>query len=277
MAANSPTYAAVAPIVDWVNRKNPKAPPLPEIEIEKIVRSIVEKEQRKRAMQARADLVITDNGSGPELSRLPDDERLSLAREIWSRFGVVCSDWYVLTSDKPEFVLVTPELEAIFENLLSPMIVRHRVAHLLHILMPILKAAAWEPIAIQLIKLAREEPVIDSRASETVGEWIEEYARAYKAREWEPGRRRDMLSGGPIVYDGRLSFRLAHFRTFIEAAYGEKLLPRQVASLLKRAGGTRERIRVTPEGDQARVWSLSTYIGEDRIDREGSGGHVDTE
>lgn len=254
LAANDPTWAAVMPAVDFVNRRACH-PPLADAEVEKIVRSIIEREQGKRADAAANDASIA--GNGPDLSGLPDDERLRRARELWSRFGIICSDWYVLMSAEPEYILVTPEREVAFgDDLLSPLMVRRKALTHLDVLIPRMKAARWEPLAAQMRHLAREELVVDSRAAETIAEWVEEYARAYKAQEWEPGRRRDALSGGPILYAGVLAFRLAHFQRYVEGTYGEKLLPRQMASLLKRAGAQRDKIKVTAEGDQARVWTV---------------------
>ena len=255
LAADTPDEGTILQVLDYVNRRGTLGKPLPDAEVVTIARSICARERAARAGR-EADLARVA-GQSETMRVLPGDERLQLARQVWSQYQIICTDWLVLMSSEPEYVLSTPAGAVSFPDILNYTTVRRKVLNHLGILTPLMKAAAWEPVAAHLRQLAREESVTSSNPADQVEEWLEAYASANGGvKEAELSRRRDQLVRGPVLYESQMAFRLSAFRSFVESDFGERLTPLQVASLLKRAGAHSAKVRVTEKGDQARVWLI---------------------
>ena len=232
------------------------AEPLEYPELRKIVASIWSREATTRRQAEQAHHV-----EEAEISVMSDSERADLARAAWrDKLGVICSDWYVMRGIEREYFLETPEQQiSLGDNMLSQLHVRNTLANDVHVLIPPMKANVWEPIAMSLIRLAREVVVESNRAAERAAEWLEDYCST--ARDMPINKRRDTLYNAPIIYraqDGatRYAFRLAHFRMWVEQRYGERFKTRsELTALLRQAGlEAAASMQVTDDGTRMKVW-----------------------
>ena len=231
------------------------AEPLEHSELRKIVASIWSREAGRRLQTEQAHHV-----EEADISVMSDSERADLARAVWrDKLGVICSDWYIMRGIEREYFLETPEHQiSLGDNMLSQLHVRNTLANDVHVLPPPMKAHLWEPIAMSLIRLAREVVIESNRADERAAEWLEDYCST--ARDMPINKRRDTLYNAPIIYkteDGgtRYAFRVAHFRTWVEQRYGERFPSvKQLTAILKQAGLKSDSIHVTDEGTKMKVW-----------------------
>lgn len=212
-------------------------PPLTEAELTKIARSIWGREREKTAAQRDVDDVLA------EVEMLGDGEiaePMRIADLLWGSCGVdVVTDWYQMQGERTEYVLVTPEDEIRFPDLLEFEHIRSLLLNHLGVLMPLEKKnsarmASW---AQALRRVAREVVVEGRTAEERIADWVAAYVRKVGPRGDVPeGERRDALAMGPITIDGVLYLRPNKFTQFVEAQFGEGVRVLEMRRMLKMAG-----------------------------------------
>ena len=185
-----------------------------------------------------------------------------MAGQLWAQLGVpVVTDWFVLRGDEPAYYLVTPEDEiSLGARLLDYPTIRHRLMDGLRVLAPSAKdllktGPSWDERALLLRKLAREEEVEPTRASERLSQWVDAYREQYHPTECPVDERRDRLTVSPMLVDGRLCLRPAHLMRFIDGSLGDKLSASELRALLKRAGWHSGHVAI--DGGTMRCWKES--------------------
>ena len=213
-------------------------PPLPDDEVQAIARSICRREARKGEAQAvlaqQAEQLSAEH-------EVPEDDRLLLARELWSSLGVdVVSDWVVLNGgDTMEYVLETANDEVpLGPSLISQRPLQARLLDYGRLLMTPVPTKDWPSKALLLRRLAREV-IIDSstRVSDRISEWLEAYLEGRPAAEEVPTEaRKDYLRSGPILVGGRMHLRPNKLAEYINGALGERTSAQAVRKLLRQSG-----------------------------------------
>lgn len=234
-------------------------PPLEEREVRRTVESIIRRDQRRREAEARAERTLADTKATIEAEELDAEDRIETAASLWAEAGVAAvSDWYVMMDGQSvEYILMTPEDEIrLGSDLLDYLGIRRTLLNRTSLLLPdAKKPGTWDRRMYLLRQLAREEVLESARASEQVDEWVDDYLRANTPQvDPEPEMRREWISTSPIIVDGRLWLRPQRLARFIEATYGEKLEPRQLTRLLKRAGWESGHL-ADGRGSSLRAWS----------------------
>ena len=213
-------------------------PPLPDEEVLAIARSICRREQRKAQAQEALAQQAEDLSEDVEVA---EDDRLLLARELWSGLGVeAISDWVVLhATDEIEYVLETPSDEIhLGSSLIAQRPLQARLLDYVRKWMPPVAAKEWPSKALLLRRLAREV-IIDSttRVSDRITEWMEAYLEGRPPAEEVPSEsRKDYLRSGPILVGGRLHLRPNKLAEYVNSALGERINTQQVRKLLRQSG-----------------------------------------
>lgn len=216
-------------------------PPLAEGEVRTIVQSILRREQRKVRAADDARRMIIDDTVRVEQDEIEPEDRIETVRALWKEVGVApVSDWFALIdSDGVNYMLVTPENEIrLGSDLLDYLAIRRILLNHITVLMPSgKKPPDWDRRALRLRQLAREDVVETIRASEQVDEWVGDYIQASPPQvDPAPDMRKEYFTSGPLMVDGELWLRSPSLARFVERTYGEKVEPKKVGRLLKRAG-----------------------------------------
>jgi hypothetical protein len=251
-AAGGTPEAQVLDMALAVNRRVFDPPPdhlnaggMPEEEVEAIVRNIVNRERRKAAAAAATDELIRDGREELHLDDMSPVEQLDQAEALWREVGVsVVTDWYVLLGgDSVTYVLTTPENEITWSTSLTryTTIREQLIDHGMAIMPEAKKPVTWDRRAWLLRKLAREEIIEATLASERVDEWFAEFTNTYPPVECKDVERRDYLPSQAIIHDGNV-WLLAKALLRTARRDDETLDIRGLAKMLKRAGWIRSSI-----------------------------------
>lgn len=232
--------------------------PLTEAEVKRTVESILRRDARKKQNAAKADHALRDKEVRIESEDMGTDDRVEMATSLWAGEGVkAVTDWYVMIDGGAvEYILLTPEDEIrLGDDLLDYMGIRRILLNRVAILLPEgKKPPLWDRRMLLLRQLARVEQVEATRASEVVEEWVEDYLRAQKPPvNPDAGQRREWLQGGAIIVEGEIWLRPQHLARYVEITTGEKLEPRRIARMLRRAGWENGSI-ADGEGSSIRGW-----------------------
>lgn len=253
-AAGGTSETQVLDMALAINRRvfDPPADPIrgiaagmPEEEVEAIVRNIVTRERRKAAAAAATDDLIRDGREELHLDDMTPVEQLDQAEALWREVGVpVVTDWYVLLGgDSVSYVLTTPENEITWSTSLTryTTIREQLIDHGMAIMPESKKPASWDRRAWLLRKLAREEVIEATLASERVDEWVDIFTRQYSPVEVVDTERREWLPSQAILHDGNIWLSA---RALLRVAQrdDETLDSRSLAKMLKRAGWMRSSI-----------------------------------
>ena len=225
-------------------------PPLALPDVQRIVRSIHNREERRRAAtESAAHLDLT------ELSSMGDQQRLELARAVWSELGIhLVGDWVQVSGagetdyqvELPDRVVsVGPALLGGYTHVRDVLLSAHAG------LLLRMRMDRWDTYALRLSQLAREQSVGPLRQTEQLAEWIEEYAEG--AIEYPPGPRHDALRSHAIIYEGQLATRIRPLTVWIERTTSEKLTGKAVAKMLRLAGWEYRSLR-TAEDKWQKAW-----------------------
>lgn len=212
-------------------------PPLQVPEVQKVMRSINDRQARKdQAAAALEDASVLAN-----IDRMPDASRLDLARAAWEREplgvpGVV--DWVKLVSSEGvEYQLELPDRVVSLGGALLGGLnhIREVLVNATGVVVPRMKGETWDKYAGPLARLAREEQVSAMRPMDTVDEWVEEWREL--AVHAEPEEREEFLRSQPVWYDDeRLAFRKQRLMRWLLANTSTKWEDHRVAKLLKMSG-----------------------------------------
>ena len=220
-------------------------PPLEQRELDQILNSILKRERANKAAAERLAVAAPDEY---ELDGMPQEDRITLARQIWGQVGVeAVTDWFLLRSERTSYVLVTPEDELYLgADLLAYTAIRRTMLNEGGVLLPSPKQVQdWPEKALALRRLAREEIVEPARASERISEWVESYCGQFgEPEEVESAQRRDALRSGAILVGGRLHLRPVHLAQWLETDTGDRVNAGQLREMLRAAGWTATRVAV---------------------------------
>lgn len=229
-------------------------PPLDEREVETICRSIWRREGSQRKVAAEeAERVELQSLEG-----LEGDQTLTLATLLWSSLGVTAvTDWYQMLGERVEYVLVTPEDEVRFRDLLDHKELRRTLLDHLGVLPPNVRYGSFDKKAKLLRDCARVVIVEPLKADELIEEWLGEYQRRFTARDgtgMEQPERDQAIQQGPLLdNEGRTVFRPSRLSVFVETAFGERMPTPELRRVLSRAGYEQTRfvrggwVKVAPE------------------------------
>ena len=223
-------------IMDNINQKACD-PPMKDEELQRTVNSIWRREQAKR----KATSVIAGESGLPEITQgeLASDP-LAVAGRAFADMGVpAVTDWYQLQGDHVEYVLVTPEDEVHFPDLLDHEGVRHTLLNRLGVLVQreskqsVAKADRRAQILRQVARVVIVEP---TKASDRVADWLDAYKRRSEPREVPPEEQREAVRQGAVLVSGMLHVNVSQFARFIEAQFGETYKAMEMKRMLRRAG-----------------------------------------
>lgn len=212
-------------------------PPMKDEELQRTVNSIWRREQTKR----KASSVVAGESGLPEITQgdLASDP-LAVAGRAFADMGVpAVTDWYQLQGDHVEYVLVTPEDEVHFPDLLDHEGVRHTLLNRLGVLVSreskssVAKADRRAQILRQVARVVIVEP---TKASDRVSDWLDAYKRRSEPREVPPEEQREAVRQGGVLVGGLLHINVAQFARFVEAQFGETYKTMEMKRLLTRAG-----------------------------------------
>ena len=212
-------------------------PPMKDEELQRTVNSIWRREQAKR----KATSVIAGESGLPEITQgeLASDP-LAVAGRAFADMGVpAVTDWYQLQGDHVEYVLVTPEDEVHFPDLLDHEGVRHTLLNRLGVLVQreskqsVAKADRRAQILRQVARVVIVEP---TKASDRVADWLDAYKRRSEPREVPPEEQREAVRQGAVLVSGMLHVNVSQFARFIEAQFGETYKAMEMKRMLRRAG-----------------------------------------
>lgn len=221
-------HADLLGVVGMINDKA-CSPVVEDRELRRIVDSIYKRENAKTVQVEEAEQALNEADADP----------VSIAASIWRLIGVdKVTDWYQLQGDRLEYVLVTPEDELRFIDLLDYEEIRHLLLNHLGVLAPPLDKKASFDKRAQVLRMAARLIVVEPRkAEERVQEWVDAYARKTNAREiTEPAEIEPALTSGPIRHNGELLLRPNRLALFIETEFGERMTVPDLRRMLKRAG-----------------------------------------
>ena len=223
-------------VMDNINQKACD-PPMSEQELDRTVKSIWRREQTKR----KASSVVAGESGLPEITQgeLASDP-LAVASRAFADMGVpAVTDWYQLQGDHVEYVLVTPEDEVHFPDLLDHEGVRHVLLNRLGILVQreskqsTTKADRRAQILRQVARVVIVEP---TKASDRVADWLDAYKQRSEPREVPPEEQREAVRQGAVLVSGMLHVNVSQFARFIEAQFGETYKAMEMKRMLRRAG-----------------------------------------
>lgn len=240
--------------VNSVNQMACQPEPLGFAEVQAIVKSIYQRDQKQREQRA-----ILDALQASEISLLAPEDRLAHAKSAWAELGVEgVFDWYknISVGGGVQYVLeLTDRSCELGESILNSAAVRDKVLNYLDVLLPRSTAAAWDKVAGRLAHLAREERTGAMRISERVDDWMDEYLAT--AQDVEPMLRGEALRKGAIIADGSYLLRIANFQFVVEHRFSEKLNVKQLSNMLKQAQWEPAQVRLGTATSATRVWRKS--------------------
>lgn len=212
-------------------------PPLADDEVDKIVKSIYQRDQKQREQTAILGALQTS-----AISLLTPPEQLEYARTAWAELGVEgVFDWYknISVGGGIEYVLELTDRSCILgESLLQAAVIKDKVLNYLDVLLPRFTAPVWEKTAGRLAHLAREERTGALKVDERVADWMSEYL--IDAKEVEEELQYEALKqariAAPILINGFPYLRAASFQFFLERRFGEKRSGKEVGNLLRQGG-----------------------------------------
>lgn len=215
-------------------------PPLERSEVQIILRSIHQAQQRKEAAIER----IVQPIAAADLEVMPNDDRLALARAAFLEGLHVDDvvDFIVITSPEgKQYQVEFPErVVTLGESMLNG---QRQIRSALEriALVPAMKQPEWDRWAFKLAQLAREIRTGYARVEEEVHEWMDEYRR--DAVDCEQELRADHLRTGPILYEGRLAVRTRRLKMWVESNFALELSSKELGRKLTLAGWKYQNIR----------------------------------
>ena len=248
-------------------------PPLPEIEVGKIVQSVAKMQRSKRRAQEVNELEL--EAYAERVEQMEPPQLIEQASDLWEKANVpAVTDWYMLRSQEGnEYFLVTPEAEvSLGDDLLSYAGVRKALFNDLGIKFPSDKAfrQEWEERAWKLRKAAREQVLEPIEAGALLNQKVDSYVAHRLPRANVPmEERRDALALGPLLIrtrDGsgsmRLHIRVKHFAQWLtyEDAY---ISDRDLQKLMRRSGWQSTAVTVGARGQTMRTMKdPDPFLGE---------------
>lgn len=228
LARGGMTIKELAEMADNINQASCK-PPLDDREMKRIVESVHRREAQKVKVVDSAESAMAD----------PEMDPLIVATSLWNAMGVQqVTDWYQLQGDDLEYVLVTPDDEVRFPDLLDYQLIRTQLLNHLGVLAPTLERKGGFDRTAQILRLTAKPVVVDARLStDRVAGWINAYAaKNGGTREVTEEELDSALQSGPVMYEGEVLLRPNRLALFVETQYGEKMPVAMLRKLLKRAG-----------------------------------------
>lgn len=216
-------------------------PPMAEREVQRVVTSIMRREERSRIASERSVTMLRAPEAAIDQVEMTEVDRVTQAEALWREVGVpVVTDWYALLGGSAiEYILLTPENEVrLGSDLLDYLGIRRVLLNQISVLMPSgKKPGDWDSRMRLLRQLVREEVIEATRASEQIDDWLDEFLRQEPpVKDPEMDTRREYLDTGMIEVDGERWLRPTVLARFIDRRLGERIETRDVRKLLRRAG-----------------------------------------
>ena len=224
--------------------------PIPETELRATVRSVAGAEARKRKAEARLNEDIPAD--------IPDVDRRERVQAAFRLLGLDLGDCDIvkaISMDGVSMVLSLPDQEIdLGPTLLNYGLVRSKILNATNQLIRRMKMETWDPHALRLTALAREQRSGHLRTVDQVAEWLDDIVRM--ATDCPIERRAAMLWSTPIYYGNRIAIRTKTALRLVEAEYGITLTSFQLGRKLQASGWANRVIRVTknPDKPPMRVW-----------------------
>ena len=236
-------------------------PPIALDEVQAVVRSIYQLEQRKQ----QAAAALADATTMERLAELAPDDKAEMARALWRDLGVdnVVAWVKVVGGEGYSYELEVGEhVISLGSSLLSAQAkIRDTMLSAAAILLRAQPKADWERTALQLARLASENYVFNHRSvRDRITEWLLELRTLCEQPSIE--ERRSVLAHYPIYWGEGLAIRTRRFTAWLEASFGEKLTTHQLGKLLVQAGWEYRIIDCGP-GGRVKAWVSPAFPAED--------------
>jgi len=212
-------------------------PPLDDAEVWKVVRSIWQRETRKREALALAQ---KEDVPADELG--PQDRQL-LQAQAWRQLGLngyeaidtIC--YRMGETVQYKLVLSDGTTVPLGDDLLSQAQVRKAIANHLHIVLPQRKAQEWWALMRPILATVRDEEALPP-PKEQVEDWLYWFCSETPPLEYEdPDTRHEAFrSGQPVLYGGYLWLKPSRLYQYIDARLAMRLPYDRFIRYLREAG-----------------------------------------